>query len=33
MRGDWTDVGDEITMLLSTVQGLSHGWKLGAGQR
>lgn len=33
VRGDWTDVSDELTMLVSTVQGLSHGWKLGNGER
>lgn len=33
MRGDWTDVGDELTLLASTVRGLAHGWKLGDGQR
>lgn len=33
MRGDWNDVGDELTMLVSTVRGLSHGWKLGKGER
>jgi hypothetical protein len=33
MRGDWTDVGDELTMLASTVGGLSHGWKLEDGGR
>ena len=33
MRGDWTDVGDELTMLASTVRGLSHGWKLGNDER
>jgi GT2 family glycosyltransferase len=33
LRGDWADVGDELTMLASTVRGLSHGWKLGNGER
>ena len=33
MRGDWIDVGDELTLLVSTVRGLSHGWKLGNGER
>jgi len=32
-RGDWTDLGDEVTMLVSTVRGLSQGWKLGSAQR
>jgi len=32
-RGDWTDVRDEVTMLVSTVRGLSQGWKLGTGTR
>lgn len=32
-RRDWADVRDEVTMLLSTVQGLSQGWKLGNGTR
>jgi GT2 family glycosyltransferase len=30
-RHDWADVRDEVTMLLSTVRGLSQGWKLGNG--
>ena len=30
-RRDWADVRDEVTMLLSTVRGLSQGWKLGNG--
>ena len=33
MRGDWTDVRDELAMLASTVRGLSHGWKLWNGER
>jgi O-antigen biosynthesis protein len=27
-RGDWRDVGDELTMLASTVSGLAHGYGL-----
>jgi len=30
-RRDWADLRDEVTMLLSTVRGLSQGWKLGNG--
>jgi GT2 family glycosyltransferase len=30
-RRDWADVRDEVTMLLSTVRGLSQGWTLGNG--
>jgi hypothetical protein len=26
-RGDWRDVGDELTMLASTVSGLVQGWR------
>jgi hypothetical protein len=32
-RGDWADVRDEVTMLVSTARGLSQGWKLGNGTR
>ena len=32
-RRDWGDVRDEVTMLVSTVRGLSQGWKLGNGTR
>ena len=32
-RRDWADVRDEMTMLVSTVRGLSQGWKLGNGNR
>ena len=32
-RRDWADVRDEVTMLASTVRGLSQGWKLGNGNR
>ena len=32
-RRDWADVRDEVTMLVSTVRGLSQGWKLGNGSR
>ena len=32
-RGDWVDVGDEVTMLASTVRGLAQGWRLGADPR
>jgi len=30
-RRDWADLRDEVTMLLSTVRGLSQGWTLGNG--
>lgn len=30
-RRDWAEMRDEVTMLLSTVRGLSQGWKLGNG--
>jgi GT2 family glycosyltransferase len=32
-RGDWADVGDEVTMLASTMRGLAQGWRLGADSR
>jgi len=32
-RRDWADVRDEVTMLVSTVRGLSQGRKLGNGSR
>jgi GT2 family glycosyltransferase len=32
-RGDWADVRDEVTMLVSTARGLSQGWTLGNGTR
>lgn len=32
-RGDWRDVGDEVSMLASTVRGLAQGWKLSATDR